>query len=353
MTGRGMPTKTARGRAYKGSRSVGRFSASGLGFAQPVAVAVGKGDVLYVLGRGSESLHLPWDQTGNNNWVTKVSVGMETHDEELLAQFGGYGVEEGEVIWATGIALDSQENVYVTDEWMNRVSVFDADGNYLTRWGISGDGDGAFNGPSGIAIDRGDNVFIADSCNHRVQKLTTGGAYLAKWGTFGSEEGELNSPWGVTIDRDGYVYVADHRNHRAQKFTPDGEFVAKFGSYGTGRGQLNHPSDVAVDPDGDVYVCDWANHRVQAFGPDGSFLTSFTGDAHELSKWGKMVVDGSPDVIKARRRVYTKEPEWWFPMPPGVAFDAEKWRLIVVDCQRARLQLYTKLIDYVDPQFNL
>ena len=37
----------------------------------------------------------------------------------------------GEMIWPAGIALDSQENVYVTDEWLNRVSVFDKDGNFL------------------------------------------------------------------------------------------------------------------------------------------------------------------------------------------------------------------------------
>ena len=349
-----MPTRIARGRVYEGSRAIGRSSQGGLGFNYPVAVAVGQADVMYVLNRGQEIINsVPWNQTGFAVRVSKVMIGGVPDDEELLGEFCSYGDGDGQVIWATGIAVDSQENVYITDEWMNRVSIFDTDGNYLTRWGISGDGDGAFNGPSGIAIDLEDNIFIVDSRNHRVQKLTRDGQFLAKWGSFGSEEGQLNSPWGMTIDRLGYVYVADHRNHRAQKFTPDGEFAATFGSYGTGRGQLNHPSGVAVDPDGDVYVCDWANHRVQVFGPDTSFITTFTGDAHELSRWGKMIVDGSSDVVKARRRVYTKEPEWRFPLPSAVAFDAEKWHLIVADCQRFRIQIYSKLKDYVDPQFNL
>jgi DNA-binding beta-propeller fold protein YncE len=169
----------------------------------------------------------------------------------------------------------------------------------------------------------------------------------------GSGQGELNSPWGIAVDQQGYVYVADHKNHRAQKFTPEGEFVAEFGSYGDGRGQLNRPSDVEVDPDGDVYVCDWANDRVQVFGPDGRFITSFIGDAQQLAKWHQATVDANMDVIKARRRVYSLEPEWRFALPTAVAFDTLHSRLLVADTQRGRLQIYNKVQDYLEPQFNL
>ena len=233
------------------------------------------------------------------------------------------------------------------------MSIFDKDGNFLSLWGSSGEGDGEFNGPSGVAIDQEDNLCIVDSRNHRVQKLTKDGEYLNKWGSLGNEEGEFDSPWGICTDTQGYVYVADHKNHRAQKFTPDGEYLASFGSYGTGRGQLNRPTGVAADPDGDVYVCDWANDRVQAFGPDGRFITSFMGDAQQLSKWAQWTIDANTDAAKARRRVYTTEPEWRFATPVGVAFDAEKQRFIVVEPGRARLQIYNKLKDYLEPQFNL
>ena len=58
---------------------------------------------------------------------------------------------DAQLIWPVGIALDRQNNIYVTDEWLNRVSIFDKDGSLLGLWGSSGDGDGEFNGPSGIA----------------------------------------------------------------------------------------------------------------------------------------------------------------------------------------------------------
>ena len=143
-----------------------------------------------------------------------------------------------------------------------------------------------------------------------------------------------------------------------QKFTPDGEFVAQFGSQGARRGQLTHPTGVAVDPDGDVYISDWSENgweqgRVHIFDKDGKFLTSLLGDAQQLSKWAQMTVDANADYLKRRREVSTTEPEWRFAMPRGIHFDAAKSRLLVMDTQRSRVQIYNKQLSYMVPQLNL
>lgn len=344
-----MLTQTVAGRVYDYSHAVGRQS-----MGNPVGVALGSDNTVYALSRGSESVpDVPWNRTGSGAKVGKYTIGTTPGDEEFVADFSRSGDDDGELIWPAGINVDGEDRVYVTDEWLNRVSIFDSDGNFLNLWGSSGAGDGEFSGPSGIAIDPQDILYVVDSRNHRVQKLTKDGGFLGKWGSFGAGEGEFNSPWGITLDQEGYVYVADHKNHRAQKFSPDGEYVAEFGNYGTGRGQLSHPSGVAVDPDGDVYVCDWANNRVQVFGPDGIFVTSLIGDAQQLSKWQQERVDANMDVIKARRRTYSLEPEWRFDFPTAVVFDAENWRLFVTEPTRWRFQIYNKLKDYLEPQFNL
>ena len=354
-----MLTQVVSGRAYDYSHCIGRYMGGtqwpGEGFVQPIATAAGEGDTVYVLSRGAESTESGPSMAPRAFGVRvgKFSIGAEPGSEEYLTHFGDYGEGDGQMVWAAGIALDSHQSVYVTDEWLNRVSAFDRDGSFLGNWGKSGEGHGELNRPSGIAIDSDDNLYICDSLNHRVQKLTGDGTFLATWGAPGSLAGELDSPWGITLDREGYVYVADHKNHRVQKFTPEGEFVAEFGGPGTGPGQLNRPSDMAVDGDGDVYVCDWANSRVQVFAPEGGFLTSILGDAQELSKWAQLTVDSNPDLVMARRRVSSMEPEWRFAMPTGVTFDVENSRLIVADTQRYRLQIYNKLKDYVEPQFNL
>ena len=246
-----MVTQIVAGRVYDYSHSVGRGAASGMGFNLAIDLALGQDDVVYVLSRGAEFVTaVPWDRTARGSRVSTITIGAEPGDEEFISEFGKYGSEEGQLIWPAGLALDRQENLYVTDEWLNQVLTFDREGNLLARWGSSGDGDGQLNGPSGIVFDQADNAYIVDSRNHRIQKFSNSGVFLAKWGTLGSGEGQLDTPWGITIDHEGFVYVADHKNNRVQKFTAEGEFLATFGSYGSSRGQLNRPSDVAVDPDG-------------------------------------------------------------------------------------------------------
>ena len=166
---------------------------------------MGEGDVVYVLSRGMES-------TGYGDLLAPRAFGVrvgkfhmpaEPGAENHLTTFGGYGPGVGQFVWPAGIALDSAGNVYVTDEWSNRVSVYDGDGEPLRRWGAEGSGPGQLDRPSGIAIDARDNVYVVDSLNHRVQRLTPDGGYGSEWGGFGNAPGMFDSPWGAAVDAAG------------------------------------------------------------------------------------------------------------------------------------------------------
>ncbi len=340
-----MLTTVAAGRVYNYSHVVGRASSLGPGFHFPTALAVGQGGVVYVISRGGESL-FPGTR------VSMVTI-ADPGDEEFLGEFGHYGESDGEFMWPTSVDLDRDGNVYVADEWLQRISIFDKDGIFLDKWGIPGDGDGELHSPSGMVFDQEDNLYIVDSGSNRIQKFTKDGIFLHKFGEEGSGEGQFNFPWGITIDNQGDLYVADWRNHRVQKFSSEGIFLTSFGTFGTGAGELNHPSGVAVDGDGDLYVCDWANDRVQIFAPDGGVITSLIGDAHQLSKWAQESVEANPDVIKGRRKIKSPETEWWLHNPTAIAFEEANSRIVIVDFQRKRLQIYIKDKGYVDPQFNL
>ncbi len=333
-----MLTKIVGDRVYDFSHVVGgRDQVMG-----PVALACGEsGDLFAVITKIDRTC-----------MVTRFSVGDMAGDEDVINHIGGRGEGRGQFVWPSGVALDSRSNVYVTDAWTDRVSVFTPEGEFVRDFGSSGSGDGQFRRPSGIAI-HDDEILVSDTVNHRIQRLTLDGRLIAEWGCFGSDFAQLRSPWGITTDAEGAVYVADHKNHRVQKFDADGEFLFAFGSKGDGNDEFDHPSDVAIDPAGDIYVCDWANSRVQAYESDGSYITTFIGDAQELSKWQLEYVRSNPDVYKARRRVYSLEPEWRFAMPSAVAFDPHDSRLMVADTQRWRIQIYNKLLDYSDPQFNI
>ena len=332
-----MPLNTVvAGRAWLYSHSIGRQAQVGMGFTQPIGIAFANDGIIYVANRSGENQR--------NIRITKLTVG-----EEFIVEFG-----RQHFTWIGGVALDQAGNVYASDEWQGRISVFDGNGNILNTWGDPGEGEGQLSGSSGLAFDGDDNLWVVNSFNGRIQNFSKDGRYLGGFGGKGSNVGQLDMPWGIAIDGGGDLYVADWNNDRVQKFGPDGTPLASFGQGGSGPGSLNHPTAVAVDQDGDVYVVDWMNERVVIYDAETKPLTYLYGDAVDLSKWAQMQIDANPDMIKARRRVYNLEDQQRkFRLPMGCAFHQETNTLIVCDTQRSRLQVYTKDKDFHDPQFNL
>ena len=334
-----MATETL-GATFQYSYTLGRNENSGTGFSRPVAMVRGRGDLMYVANRGFEAL------------PAGKRVSIFTIDEDYVAEFGrGVGVGEtpdpeadGSVVWPTSLAIDKDENVYLADEWLNRVSIFTKDGEWIGKWGISGDSDGEINRPSGIAFDKNDNLLLVDSLNNRIQKFTKDGKFLVKWGRPGSGDGEFNMPWGIEIDSNGDVYIADWRNDRIQKFSPEGKFLMTFGASGTGNGEFNRPTNVAVDKDGVIYVADCGNDRLQVFDPDASFITKLTGDA-TISKWAKDKIDANPELWKEREVAYDLEREKLFWGPMAVEVD-DDYRIFVFEVSRHRIQVYRKIPAY-------
>ena len=334
-----MQTVTVRGRVYNYSHTIGINTLSGRGFRYPADLAIGKDGVIYVV-----------NQTDEFQKCQRITIA--TMDEDYLGEFGGYGEGDGEFVWPVAVALDDDDRVYVVDEWLCRVSVFDKDGTFITKWGTPGKEKGELNSPGGLVFDRDGHFYVTEELNHRVQKFTKDGDYVLGWGNEGEGEGEFRRPWGISIDNDGDVYVADWHNDRIQKFNPNGDYIMSFGTSGEGPGEIRHPSDVAVDRDGDVYVTDWWNHKLEVYDSSGVHIASFRGDAERLSKWAREFVDANPDYIKARLRVKNHEPEWRFNRPCAVQI-SDDGKVLVADNQRARIQVYQKEYDWVDPQFNL
>ena len=325
------------GPTFQYSHSIGRSEFSGPGFRHPVALARGEGDLIYVANRS-------YEYRPDGKRVTVCTVGEDYIGEfargAVVAGEGEASALDGSIIWPTSVAVDKAGNVYVTDEWLNRVSMFTKDGEWLGKWGTPGDGDGEINRPSGIAFDKDDVLYMVDSLNSRIQRFTKDGKFLGKWGRAGSGDGEFNMPWGIDIDSVGDVYVADWRNDRIQKFSSDGQFLMKFGTSGSGDGEFNRPTSVAVDKDGTIYVTDWGNERLEVFGPDGSYISEMTGDG-TISKWGKEKLDANPEMWQEREIAQGIEREKLFWGAIAVDVDDEG-RIFVLESARARIQVYNK-----------
>jgi DNA-binding beta-propeller fold protein YncE len=67
------------------------------------------------------------------------------------------------------VAVDSDGNIYVVDALFDNIQVFDKDGRLLLAFGGPGHDFGKFWLPSGIYIDKDDYIFISDTYNRRVQ----------------------------------------------------------------------------------------------------------------------------------------------------------------------------------------
>jgi DNA-binding beta-propeller fold protein YncE len=332
---------------YRYSHTVGFYAQNGRGFNNPVDVALGHDGVLYVLNRaGSDiELRMPYKR-----------VTMCTLDEDYLGEFSSGGTADGQLMWPAAIAIDAEGKVYIADEALQRISIFDAKGRFLAKWGVKGSGAGAFDRPAGLAFDQDQHLLVVDGLNNRIQRYTTDGRLLGQWGRGGRGRGEFNLPWGIAVDRTGDVYVADWRNDRIQKFDAQGTFLASYGTSGRGDGEFSRPAGVAVDAEGNIYIADWGNERVQVLSPDGGFLAKFRGEAG-LSKWGESYFISNQDELQERQKA-NLEPElnllptddlreesasiekfFWGPI--AVKVD-DQGRLYVVESCRHRIQIYRK-----------
>ena len=332
---------------YKYSHTVGVSAETGRGFHDPVDVAVDSGGILYVLNRAATDAQMG---------IPTKRVTMMTLDEEYLGEFSNVGSEDGLMMWPVSIVMDKDENIYISDEALHRISVFTKQGQFLHKWGVQGKGDGEFDRPACIAFDKDDNLMVVDALNNRIQKYSKDGRILGAWGKTGSGDGEFNMPWGIAIDGAGDVYVADWRNDRIQKFDGDGKHLASWGSSGQGDGEFHRPAGIAVDQDGKIFVADWGNERVQVLGADGSLLATFRGESG-MSKWGQDYYVSNQDELQARQesnlepeldllpdnylRDKSAATEKLFWGPTSVKLDNEG-RFYVVESCRHRIQIYQK-----------
>ncbi len=289
----------------------------------PIDIALGNEDRMYVLCRQENA----------------ALIRIYNYDDLDLGAIGSWGTDEGQFQWPVALIADADENLFVSDEALHRITQFSKDGEVLGTWGERGSGDGQLDRPAGMSFDLDGNILIVDSMNHRVQKFTRDGKFLSKFGSHGSGDGELESPWGITVDELGDIYVADWGNDRIQKFNSDGELIFAFGSTGDGDGQFNRPTGVAVDLDGDIYVADWGNDRVQLFNEEPRFVQKFLGEA-TLSKISReyMLTNATPNRL---RDMANLEPQRALRRPKSVVITGDG-RMLVTDTDSYRLQVYQK-----------
>ncbi len=224
----------------------------------------------------------------------------ETHDTQLIRN--GYEAHFG---WINGLAIDDDDRLFVSDGKMHRVLIFNAKHemeNQITE---------GLTDPVGLAIDtenrflyvvdtQQDQVMVYDADTLKLlRRIGTGGK-----NHFLTTPGDFGAPQGVALDPDGNVYVTDTLNNRVEIFDADGAFISLFGKHGDGPGYLARPKGIAVDGDGHIWVADEMEDRLQVFNREGQLLT-YIGQGHgEMPGQFKALVGVA---IDKQNRVFTTE----------------------------------------------
>jgi len=194
----------------------------------------------------------------------------------------------------SGIAMDSDGNMYVTQPGRNIVRKISTQGVVTTLAGSmngeSGSADGVgtaarFFEPSGIAVDNKGNLYVSDANNHKIRKISKQGMVttLAGSGTAGRTNGKgatahFNFPMGLAVDTAGNVYVADKGNKRICKITPDGvvttlavnEPVSNSDDVGGTFADFSEPTGIAIDSTGKILIVDYSRCVIYKYLPNGS-----------------------------------------------------------------------------------
>lgn len=171
-----------------------------------------------------------------------------------------------------GMVVDNENRfLYVADAALDQVLVFDADKLTLIRKiGTAGKGHtltepGQFSVPTNVALDKDNNLYVSDTYNNRVEIFDADGNFIRAWGKAGDRPGTFSRPKGIAVDVDGHVWVADAVQDRVQCFTPEGQLLIWMGGHGLLPGQFRTLAGLYIDKNNRIFTSEQYPGRVQMF----------------------------------------------------------------------------------------
>lgn len=97
----------------------------------------------------------------------------------------------------------------------------------------------------GVAVDEQDNIYVSDMSNCRIQKFDKNGRYIMTIGRQGQGPGEFEQPTNVLVnDKSGNLFVKNRR--RIEIFDRNGNYV-------NGILPVNYPYDIYIDAEDNIY----------------------------------------------------------------------------------------------------
>ena len=250
--------------------------------------ADGQGN-LYVADQDNQTIR----KIDSNNNVTTIAgqVGVEGSAD-------GQGTNAS-FYYPSGITIDGQGNLYVTDQDNQTIRKIDSNNNVTTIAGqvgntgsANGQGTNAtFSGPNGITADGQGNLYVVDQDNSTIRKIDSNNnvttiAGRAGYRFQGSADGQgtnasFSVPAGITADGQGNLYVVDQNNFTIRKIDSNNNvttIAGQAGISGSADGQgtnasFNYPNSITRDGQGNLYVTDPSNQTIRKIDSNNNVTT--------------------------------------------------------------------------------
>jgi sugar lactone lactonase YvrE len=204
----------------------------------------------------------------DNIYVSDADRGMVLVYDQL-GRFRHYiGKVKGEAFFdkPAGIAVDSRAGrIYVADSSRNAVAVLDLHGRPMASFGghSPAAGGAKFSNPTSIVL-AGQQLWVLDTLGGRVQAVDLQGKPLRE-----IKVAENNAPAadhsGLAVDSTGDIYISNEMNGMVRVYSAAGRLLNSFGRPGSKIGEFSRPAGVWADGGDRIYVADSNNYRVQVF----------------------------------------------------------------------------------------
>jgi len=186
------------------------------------------------------------------------------------------------------VALDKNNNIFVTDPGKNRIVVFNPNGDFLRIIQKSkGTNKGQTSAPVGVGLDENGDIYIADNERHAVVVLDNEGNFLREW--------RVMTPLTPRI-LDDKVYLTTYGPFYV--YNKQGKKLRKLGKQGRKVGEFYFSNGVGFSENGDIYFADSMNNRIIALSKDVNI------------KW----INGKPSKRPT-------DPDVIYEVPSGIAVD--------------------------------
>ena len=90
------------------------------------------------------------------------------NQEYFYRSYGKRGMKLGNLTRPKGVASDSSGNIYIIESYFDHMLIFNENDQFLLPLGGTGHGAGEFYLPSGIFIDEQDKIYVSDMMNGRI-----------------------------------------------------------------------------------------------------------------------------------------------------------------------------------------